>query len=209
MDKKTAESYVIYGIKSTAFSRKASTLLLPFNIIGLGIATFIFPETYFIVLILFIIVASIAMSIFFWKKWAAFTGLLSQGIQLSTFSLMTNFNLFAIYHKEEMSSGIIFLSIVLIEVLAFGIGIPLLVYTAEHHNVYKRPVDRTIIASFCGFTSVLVTILLKAFSLSFSMEIFIVCCLVLIILLNFSSLMAYYRAFLIKKFKLTIDLNNI
>ena len=40
MDRKTAESYVIFGIKSTSFSKKTSTLLLPFNIIGLGIATF-------------------------------------------------------------------------------------------------------------------------------------------------------------------------
>lgn len=209
MDRKTAESYVIYGIKSTVFSKKTSILLLPFNIIGLGIATFFSPETYFTILILFIIVASIAMSIFFWKKWAAFTGLLSQGTQLFTFSLMINFNLFGIYQREEMFSDFIFLIIVLIEVLAFGIGIPLLVYTAEYHNVYKKPVDSKIIASFCGFISVLATILLKVFSPSFSMKIFIVCWLVAIILLNFSSFRAYYRAFLIKKFKLTIDLNNI
>ena len=47
MDKKTAESYVRFGIEATVFTKKSCTRLLPFNIIGLGLAIVLFPKIYF------------------------------------------------------------------------------------------------------------------------------------------------------------------
>ncbi len=213
MDKKTAESYVIFGIKGTVFTKKKCTSFLPFNIIGLGIAMALYPKMYFFVVTILLMLVAGLTSILYKKKWSVFMGFLSQATQLLEFTITLDCIYFAIYHNAGLFVWIDYLLTIIIQIVALGASIILVIISAKHHNINKKPVINTKAGIISGLTFVVTSILLKIYTpkISTYTALVIISLLmnILIILLNFAVAMACYRAFLIKKFKLTIDLNNI
>lgn len=213
MDKKTAESYVRFGIEATVFTRKSCTRLLPFNIIGLGLAIVLFPKIYFFIVIAFLILTTIVTSILFYKKWSAFIGLISQGTQLLIFMLTIDCIDFAMYQAADLFVLCDYMIGLSIQIATFGIALLIVVHFAQDHDVTKKGVINKSVGLIAGLTSALTFIICKIFfsqaSTIFFLTIISILMKLMIILLNFAIAMAYYRAFLIKKFKLIIDLDSL
>lgn len=211
MDKKTAESYVIFGIKGTVFTKKKCTSFLPFNIIGLGIAMALYPKMYFFVVTTLLMFVAGLTSIFYKIKWSVFIGFLSQATQFIEFIITLDCIYFAMYHNAGLFVWIDYLLTIIIQIAAFGVSIILVINSAKNHNINKKPVINTKVGIISGLTFVLTSILLKIYipkiSLCTVLVIINLLINIIIILLDFAVAMACYRAFLIKKFKLIIDLN--
>lgn len=213
MDKKTAESYVRFGIEATAFTKKSCTRLLPFNMIGLGFAIALFPKIYFFPVIAFLMLASIVTSILFYKKWSAFIGLISQGTQLLIFALTINCIDFAMCQAAGLFTLCDYMTGLIIQIATFGIALLIVVHFAQKHDTTKKSAINKVAGSIAGLTSALTFIICKIFfaqeSTIFFVTVISILMKLMIILLSFGIVMAYYRAFLIKKFKLTIDLDGL
>lgn len=211
MNRELAESYVQYGINATVFTKKKCTAFLPFNILFLGIATILFRKIYFLIIITIIIIIATITSIVFKRKWSAFFGFLSQATQLLIFAITLDCIYFAISHALEKFVWYEFLISIIIQVVAFPINLSLVVSSAKRHDIHKKPVINKSAGLVAGLSCILTLIVLKVFLTEISMSfIFIIMSFLInifIILLSYAIVMAYYRAYLIKKFHLVIELN--
>lgn len=217
MNRELAESFVVYGIKATDFRKNKCAILVPINIFILAMALIGFHETYFIILTASIMSASVVAAIIVYKLWSAFTGLLSQAIQFIFLSLSSDCLCYAMYQYNNIFVWQDFIVTAILQIVVFGICIIVVVITAEHHKKDKvsasNAATRKLVASIAGLSYITTTIILKYFFTDISDNIvlsaFSVIVNVMVFLLSYVSVMAFYRAHLIRKFKLTINLDGI
>lgn len=160
---------------------------------------------------------SVAAAIIFYKLWSVFVGLLSQAIQLTIIALSFDCLCFAIYQYANLFSWLDCWITVIMQIAVLGICIIIVVITAEHHKKDKvsasNTATRKLAASLAGLSYITTTIILKCFltdiSESIILSIFSLLVNVVVFLLSYCIAMAFYRAHLVRKFKLTIDLDGI
>jgi hypothetical protein len=210
MNKELAESYVQYGIKATVFTEKSCTAFLPFNILFLMIAIALYRELYFIVIVTLVIITAIATSMLFRKKWSAFTGLLSQATQFVIFVIAIDCIYFGMYNMADIFVWYEYLISIIIQIIAFLVSIQLVVNSAKRHDISKKPVINTTVGAVaglvCASTSIICKIFFTEVSASVILTIMSLLMNIMILLSSYVIVMAYYRAFLIKKYDLEIQI---
>ena len=185
---------------------------MPIYICCIIISAFFYPELKFIILMSFILLIAIIASIIFRIKWSALTGFLSQATQLLTLELCFNFISFAILKYEKLQYNYSLIYIILC-VVSLIISIPIVYLLYKRLDYNKKPKYNTAaVAGAAGgasaaFTSSLIMIISpEGSTLAILINILMN---ILTPLLIFGMVLAFHRAWLIKKYKLKIDLNNI
>ena len=214
MDRETAESYVQYGIKSTKFTKKMCMAFLPLNIISSMIAIAAFHEINFVILVVIFIIINIVTSLLFKAKWSVISGLLSQATQASLFAIAIDFIYFSLFQMFNLFVWYEFLISIITQIVALCVSIPIVIILAKKHKKDKTKdfqVPAKIVASIaacaCSSATLFCKIFLKDAPLSFVWVIMSSIFNLMVYLLCYIIVRSYYRVYLIKKYKLEIDLN--
>lgn len=207
MNRETAESYIIYGTKSSLFSKNMVFTFLPFNITLFSIAVVLFYELWFVNLVLITVVINMVSSLLFKHKWSTFVGLLSQGSQLFFTVIALDFVYLGMYKVSNLFIWHEYLVSISLQILMFILSIYLVLNLARKQNQEKRPVSNTVSSSVAGLSFMIATIFAKIFMTDVSLSIVITVLGVLInlmiYLLSYVIVSAYYRAYLTRKFNLS------
>jgi len=211
MNERIAQSYVRYHFESVEFSKKLCTKLLPFNIGAQFIAIALYSESLFVVASIAVIMANIITSVVFRKKWSLFIGFVSQGTQLLLFAIGVNFIIFGMYKCTELFVFYEYLIIIAIQVIVSCIGFYLIVTMSKRHNEKKKGKSSTVMAATTtiavyAWTTAFCKLFLAGAPLSTVITILSVIMNVLICLLNYVAIGGYYRAFLVKKYRIEIEM---
>lgn len=216
MNSQAAENWVIFGIKSTVFSRKTSFKILPINLIIAVISCLLFSESRFIIIVAFIFLIEIILSLILYLKWSAVSVLVSQATQILFFVVNLDFMNYSIYKFSGLFVWYEFLISIILQLSAMLISIPIAINSAKRYidKPYEKKLNARVIAgSFAGLSYTTAIIFCKIFltNASVALVITIISILInlLICLLNLGIVMAFYRVYLIKRFKLNIDLKCI
>lgn len=212
MNRELAESYVRYGINSTIFTKKNCTAFLPFNILFLLISVALFQQLYFNIVVVLIIIVAIITSMLFRMKWSAFMGLLSQATQFVIFVISIDCIYFGMYHLANMFVWLEFIISMIVQIVAFVVNFFLAVSSAKRHVVDKKPRVNAVAGAVAGLTYAGALIFCKIFlteaTLSIAMTILSFLMNIMVCLLSYVVSMAMYRAYLIKKYNLEIQLDK-
>ena len=216
MNRELAESYVLYGINSTNFTKKTLTHFLLINIIlfAFSAVTVAFSrEISFVILVIVSIILNIVITCYCHSKWSAVTYLITQATQILFFIIAINYIYFGYCKTSGFFVWYEYAVSIVTQFAAFALSVPITVHLAKKHNIEKKPLEYVKKSSIHLLIIPLSSILYKIFltDAPFSVVLTILCILLnLVALLSSSHITAtYYRAYLIKKFNLTIDLKQL
>ena len=215
MDRETAESYVLYGLRMTKFTKRFCKIYLVLDIIMLAFSLVINHGTVNTIFVAIFILIAIIISIVFLLKWSAFSNMILEGtyffisaiaMDLIFFNMTIYINIFAWYE---------YLITVLTQLVAIMVCFPITINFAEKHSKIKNLEGPKIAQKFWTSVGIFVSGAVPLFCKLFLNDapVTIVWPIIgFIIDLSICSLgilyiKAFYRAYLIKKFHLLIDIN--
>ena len=211
MDKETAEIYVLYGIKSTNFTKKMCLTFLPLNIVLSGISIILLDCKYTVVIVFTILIlGNIVTSIIFVIKWSAFFLLFAQSTQFTFLIIILNFIYYGLQKISLLFVWYEFLISLIIQVIAFVVSILLVINQAKNQKKVKKKSTKIMAGSAAVLSFSIGRIICRFFltNATFSIVSTILSILlnIMICLLSYAIVCGYYRAYLMKKFDLKINL---
>ncbi|MCL2062718.1 MAG: hypothetical protein FWH03_08890 [Firmicutes bacterium] len=214
MDKEQIKSYVQYGLNSSQLTKKLSIQILFINLVVLVIAIILHPKLAFILTIVAIALANIAMVIVIVNKWSPFVKLFAIAILLFFFCVALNCFVFGLLKIADIFIWWQFLLSIAIQLL-FWAGTFIFVFvrnSARKHDVNKKlSIIVASLATFSGGIGYVIGIFvtrtfLKDATLEIAMLVLASIINVLILLVGIGVVMAVYRAYLIKKHTLDVSI---
>ena len=206
MYKEQAESYVQYGINTIKMSKKLCTALLPVNLLFLCLSVALFHKLFFVIFIVCIALINIVSSIILKVKWSICSGFISQATQGLLLAISFDCIYFSMYKLANLFIWYEFLSSIATQIIAIALCIPIVVKNANMHNTNKVAMPSIIAGSVSGVACVGTTIFCKLFltnaSLSLVLTIISILMNVVVYILAYIIVTGYYRAYLIKKYKM-------
>lgn len=216
MNSQTAENWILLGIKSTKFSKRLCFRLFPINLIIAVISCLLFNELSFIIIVALINLIEIILSVILFVKWSAVSGLVSQATQILFFVINLDFINYSMYKLGGLFVWYELLIAILLQFATILIFIPIAINSANRYieKASEKKLNAGVIAgSVAGLSYITTITFCKIFltNASLAVVITIISILInlLICLLNWCIVLAFYRVYLIKRFKLKIDLKSI
>lgn len=212
MSKITAEiayNYVYYGIKSTNFTRNKCLSFL-FIIIILGIiAILLCSQKLVIILVAISLALNLIVSLICYNKWSAKYFLVSQ----ATYALVVCIIIDLIYYAMYQATSLLVWQDYLVAMILQVAAIPIVaVFTVFHAKTFKEKkystlykIGSAISGTVYGISSIVCKIFLTDASLSVVLTIISILINIIVFFLIYAILNAIYRAFLIGKFNLSIE----
>ncbi len=205
MNREQAEGYVEYGINYMDFSKKICYRLLPLILFVLTIAIALHRELIFMAIVVIIALLSIVFSIVFLIKYSIFNGFMSVGLQLLFTNIALNLIVFGINKLTKSFILWEYIVSIVIQVIAFGVSWFLIKRRSEKFKLEENYTKTEIVAgTMAGFSCALALILCRIFAPPLTTVVSIIVILInfIVCLINVGIIMAFYRAYLIKKFNL-------
>lgn len=214
MNQKKAEKYVINGIKSTNLLKKYNLAFLPMHIVLAAIAMCLYWHTWFIITMSILIgIYVISSFLFRFMTWTLFRGFLLQGTHLLFFDINLVCFHFALYIFSKAFVWQEYLISCILTICALAIIFLIVLYSARRIKKDKSIVSPSFILSFTLFVytvgQVLCQIILIDVDFLIVMRILIVLINVLMVGVWYGIFSSYYRAYLLKKYGISIDLENL
>lgn len=214
---KKAKDFVLHGIRSTDFRKKSSMSFLPLNILLVIVSILLCQEILLIWFEFFLILINIVSAIVFYKKWSTKIGFISQGSQMLFCLVVLDIVCYSMYKCADCFVWIEFLILIIIQIVFLGLWISttLIYYKFFDGKYYKYFDDKTLviknriavsIGGLIGILSVIIFIHLFV-NVTLQTVFLIISTLInmMIYLLEYGIVLAFFTAYLVSKYKIKIE----
>lgn len=212
MDRDLVESYVMYGIKSTKFVKGTCFAILLINAPLAVVEMNLYANPVLMGVVLTTLAINVITAFIFYLKWSAISGFLSQATQCIYLAIIINCFIPAIDNAVGIFVLYDYIITIALQIIEIPFILVIVTLSARKHNKGKIPkiykLSLSVSISICALISLISKFLLT--NVSLNVIVTIVNCLLIIMMCIawYIVISAFYRAYLIKKYKLNIILES-
>lgn len=210
MDRKSIESYVRYGIKSSRFLKSTCFAVLLINIPLAVIALNMYSDAALIGVVAGTLILNVITAFVFYAKLSVISWFLSQATQGVYLAIIYDCFMLSFYKMLDVFVWSDYAVTIALQVIAIPFVLIIVILSARKHNKNKVPkvlkIGLSAGASIYAVSSIISKVFLANLSINVVIIIMNVILNVAIFLMWYAVLSALYRAYLTKRYKLDIVL---